>query len=86
MSQPSEAQEHPPDQTPVTAVVIGLPFAEKYRAPRLQIIHLLLWTALTAVLLKVHVAQRDVMQSGPHELVIAGDAFLTALASGSRGS
>ena len=65
-----------PGQSPFAP---GSPFAEYYRPPRLGIIHLLAWTAATAVLLKFSmgmqmIGARGVASTSP-ELDIAFQAF-----------
>jgi len=76
--------DHPDDSAPPqlageSPLAPGSPFAEYYRPPRLGIIHLLAWTAATAVLLKFSMAMemlgdRGIASTSP-ELDIAVQAY-----------
>jgi len=64
--------EHSQPETPILLELIGKspfgprsPFVEYYRPPRLGIIHLLAWTAATAVLLKFNVAM-EMIETSSH--------------------
>lgn len=69
----------PPQSARKSPFAPGSPFAEHYRPPRLGIIHLLAWTAATAVLLKFSMAMEMLgdrgMDSMSPELDIAVQAY-----------
>ncbi len=66
----------PPGESPFGA---GSPFAEYYRPPRLGIIHLLAWTAATAVLLKYSLAMDMLAEAGGDSIRPSRDLFQEVL-------
>lgn len=81
MSDPCGDYPHSPTRPPLpgkSPFAPRAPFAEHYRPPRLGIIHLLAWTAATAVLLKFSMAMGTIGETGGSTLQLR-DAFSQVL-------